>query len=459
MDAAGDMAAIWTRRTSNAGDYHVESAVKPAGGALQPPEPRSPTTGNSDCNVDIHMTPGGNVTAMWDFNDTVNPTFVSYEDRSAPFASGTWGGAAKLSVPSVTSFAPAFSLDEHGDTAATWLAGGQLFSAVRRGSGGFTPAKALSGATGTSPGAVGASPTGDALAAFVGMSNGTDAIFGAHRGPTTDFGEVTPVATTPPGAVSLDSPDVALDDQGNGFAAWERNANNTYSVQVAGYDPVAPAISVLAVPAAGTAGQPVGMAATATDRMSGAAVHFDFGDGGGADGAGVTHVYGAAGAYTVTATATDGAGNRSSAAAVIQIAPAPAGGGGAGGGGGGGPKVTPSVAAVTSLTWDRLSSGSTRIKTLVLERLAGPEKVRLACLGRRLGCRKAATRTITRHGRKLSLTKYVKGMTLRPRAQITLTVTRPGYIARIFKYTMVNRRDPRKTTRCLAPGAKKSRTC
>ena len=38
-------------------------------------------------------------------------------------------------------------------------------------------------------------------------------------------------------------------------------------------------------------------------------------------------------------------------------------------------------------------------------------------------------------------------------------MTRPGYVARTVTYTMVKLRDPRKSIRCRAPGAKKTTAC
>ena len=191
---------------------------------------------------------------------------------------------------------------------------------------------------------------------------------------------------------------------------------------------------------------------------------FDFGDGSGAAGNAVEHIYGAPGTYAVTITATDAAGNQASTTRAIQVAPAPVSPN---------PPVAPNppvvpnpaatptgpgqLFAASSLSWDRLRNGRTRLKKLEIEGLAGPEVVRLSCKGK--GCRSSANRTIRRHGRKLSLTRYVKGMTLRPKAKLTITVTRPGFISRILGYTMVNHRDPRKTTRCLAPGKKKTHAC
>lgn len=474
MDAAGNAAAIWTRRTGTGGDYYVESAVKAAGAqAWQPPQTRSSTAGNSICNTDIHMTPGGRVTAMWDFMEGASPSYVAYVDRTAPFASGAWTDSVKVSAPTVASRQPLFALDDSGNAGAIWLSGGQIVSAVRTGIGGFSPPLPLSGATALSGQAVAASPNGDAIAVFIGTSNGNDAVFSARRRAATEFRDVTPVAATPPGGATVffNAPAIALDDEGNAFAVWQAHVSGpeTYSAQVAGFDPVPPAITAADVPAAGTAGQTVAMSAAATDRMSSPSLHVDFGDGSGADGSSVQHIYGAAGAYTVTVTATDDAGNRSTLTRTIQIAPAPApapepqpGPSPAVSTTTAGPTGTAAprrVLATTAASWDRLRNGRTRLKKLVVEGLTGPETVRLTCTSKARGCRKAANVTIRKHGTKLDLSKFVKGMTLRPKAKLTITVTQPGFEARIFSYTMVSHRDPKKATRCLAPGSKKSATC
>jgi PKD repeat protein len=410
------------------------------------------------------MTRGGRVTAVWDFTTLPGPSATFYADRTVPFAGGKWSQAFSLSAASTK---PVLALDDSGDASATWLttAPTRIVSAFRTGTGSFSSPKPLTGASDLSgqAHAVAASANGDALATYVGESNGTDAIFSARRRPGTDFDDIAPVATTPAGnTVSLGAPDVALDDEGNAFAVWQRavSATQVTTAQVAGFDPVAPAITAADVPTSATAGQAVGMSAAASDRMSGPALHFDFGDGSGADGGAVQHVYGAAGAYTVTVTATDGAGNSSSASRAIEVAPAP-------------PVTLPgptttaptgptgpqSLTATTAASWDRLRNGRTRMKALVVEGLAGPETVKLTCSPKRLGCRKAMTRTVTKHGKKVLFTKYVKGVTLRPKAVLTITVSRPGYISRVFSYTMVKGRDPKKATRCLAPGAKKTQAC
>ena len=430
MDAAGNAAAIWTRRTSATGDYHVESSLKAAGatswGAF---EPRSLTAGNSDCNTDIVMTPDGRTTAVWDFTETGKPSFVAIEDHGP----GGWSGARKLSAPATRSIRPVLG----GENTVAWMAGGQVVASARP----FSSSKPLSGATELSGLAVAGEQT-----VFVGTSNGSDALFASRA-----LEDVVPVALTTPGVV-LGSPDVALDDEGNAFAVWVRREGAASSVQVAAFDAVAPVLGAVDVPGAAVAGQPVSMSSSATDRTSAPALHVDFGDGSGADGATVSHVYAAPGAYTVTVTAADAAGNATSATRPIQVAPAPIVSGG-----GGGPGAPGRVFAQVSGSWDRLANGRTRMLELAVSELEGPETVRLACTGR--GCRKRASRTVTRHGRKLDFSKYVHGMVLQPKAKLTVTATRPGFVGRITTYTMVRGRNPKKRVQCLAPGAKRAHAC
>jgi hypothetical protein len=207
----------------------------------------------------------------------------------------------------------------------------------------------------------------------------------------------------------------------------------------------------VAVPPTATAGAPVTMSAAATDRSGAPALRFDFGDGSGADGANVQHTYGAAGTYVVTVTATDAAGHRASVTRTIAVAPAPV-------------VVVPDprsrrVLAVTGASWDRLRNGRTKLLTLVVDELDGPETIRVTCVKRAQGCRKSVTRTVKRHGRKVDLSKAVKGMVLRPGAKLTVTITRPGYTGRVYQYTMIRGRNPKKRVTCLAPGARRPSAC
>jgi hypothetical protein len=471
MDAAGNVVALWTRRTSGGGDYHVESAVKAAGAAqFAAFETRSTPAGNSPCNIDLRMAPDGRATAMWDYNDIASPAvrYVAFADRSGPFASGAWSAPETRLANDAGQ--PLLAIDEAGNSGAVWVAGGQIVSAVRTGLGGFSPARPLSGATGAAGRrvkAVAAGANGDAITTFVSTSNNLEAVFAARRRAGAEFGEVTPLSAASAGGATIrfEGPDVALDDQGNAFAVWERHVGgaDTSSAQVVAYDPVAPVLTGATVPAEATAGRAVAMSAAASDRMATPALRFDFGDGSGAGGTAVQHAYAEPGTYTVTVTATDAAGNAASTQRAVQVAPASPGQGPGPGPGPGptiinrGPTGRKIVLATVSMRWNRLGNGRTQVVRLRVEALVGPETVKLACKGK--GCRKRATRTVKKHGRRLDLTKHVKGMTLRPKARLTIAITRAGFIGRTVTYTMVKRRDPKKTIRCRAPGAKKPTRC
>ena len=255
---------------------------------------------------------------MWDFTETGKLSHVAVADRPP---AGPWSVPVKLSAPGARLLKPTFALDDAGDTAATWLSADSMVSAVRSGLGPFTAPRPLSGATELSGVAVAAAGR-DALTAFVGESNGDSAIFGASRRGAGAFGAADPVAPSAPGVI-LDSPDIALDGEGNGLAVWQRRAGGISSIQFAAFDPVPPVLAAAAVPASATAGEPVTMSAAATDRTAPPALRFDFGDGSGADGANVQHTYGTAGTYVVTVTATDAAGHRVSVTRTISVAPAP----------------------------------------------------------------------------------------------------------------------------------------
>ena len=204
----------------------------------------------------------------------------------------------------------------------------------------------------------------------------------------------------------------------------------TVTVTEAG-EPGAPAVQAFADPASGTAPLEVSFSANAIDPDGGDIEEYTwtFPGGGTAYGQTVTTTLTEPGTHEVTVTATDAAGHRVSVTRTIAVAPAPV-------------VVLPDprpkrVFAVTGATWDRLRNGRTRMLSLVVDELEGPELIKLTCVKRRHGCRKSATKTVKRHGRKVDLSKTVKGMVLRPGAKLTVTVTRPEHTGRVYQYTMI----------------------
>jgi hypothetical protein len=115
------------------------------------------------------------------------------------------------------------------------------------------------------------------------------------------------------------------------------------------------------------------------------------------------------------------------------------------------------VLALVSGSWDHPRKRVTRMLELAVNELSGPEKVVLKCSGR--GCLKRANTTVSKHKRTVELTKAVKGMVLHPKAKLTITVTRPGYLKRVVSYTVVAHGNPKKLVQCARAGSKRLGAC
>jgi PKD repeat protein len=61
------------------------------------------------------------------------------------------------------------------------------------------------------------------------------------------------------------------------------------------------------------------------------------------------------------------------------------------------------------------------------------------------------------NGKKLRIRQMER--TFRPRTQLTVTVSKPGYIGSVTRFTMRARRQPLREQRCLPPGAKTATKC
>ena len=244
-----------------------------------------------------------------------------------------------------------------------------------------------------------------------------------------------------------------MDDQGNGVAAWTRNANRNavdfYRFQAASFDAAAPALTS-SVPPGSTVGAPIGMAAAASDRVSPVALAWSFGDGATATGGAVSHAFGAAGAFNVSVTATDGAGNQTSALHPVLVSRgAPP------------PRIDSSV----SVNW---AFNKTRDVFVLRMKVNAPPKgakAVLRCAGkkcpfkrRKAGkVRKNALTVFKRLGPKKAVKK--KSRRFRPRQVLQLRITAPGFTGKVVKYPIRKGKFPVSKVLCLPEGAKKPRKC
>jgi PKD domain len=468
IDPAGDVAAIWSRSydPGNGGGarYVAEVTAKGVTQSWPTSEPglvnvSSLTAGNADSSsYDVRMTADGSAVAMWGYNAGSSPSsHVDTVERpvgSGGFASAAWQGPHPLTTSATSD--GVMDLDASGGVIAAWHSAppNTLFAGYR------TPFGALSGAAVSATSAtpfLDASPSGDATLVWKQISGSMSDVVTSHRAPGGAFGAPVSIAhgdTSGPAGTVVEALGVGVDDQGNAYVLYVvlTDLNTKMQLQVATYDNAPPAIDAVSVPGAGAVAQALAMSASASDRASAVSYAWSFGDGATGAGAGVAHAYARPGTYAVTVTATDQAGNASSATRTVMVAlPALDGGlppGGGGGGGGGAAKKPSAVPAKATIKVKHLSHGRTRFVSLSLGGVKAGDTITLSCSGG--GCTKSL-----KHGRtlkpkkvkggKLSLTTYVKKLTLSAKAKLRISIARKSYRSLVITYTMVKGKDPRRT--------------
>lgn len=115
-------------------------------------------------------------------------------------------------------------------------------------------------------------------------------------------------------------------------------------------------------------------------------------------------------------------------------------------------RVTAVVAFASNATtrWTKIS------RLRVVEAPAGAT-VSVTCRGKRKGCPKPKTLTVSAKG-SVSLSRMFRKR-LRPGAVITVTVTTPNTVGRVKKLTIRRGHTPRITTLCLVPGETRPSPC
>lgn len=114
------------------------------------------------------------------------------------------------------------------------------------------------------------------------------------------------------------------------------------------------------------------------------------------------------------------------------------------------------ISATLSATY-QLFADHTRFLEMSLKTVPSSTTVKIRCKGR--GCPKSKTLRIRKAKRRVSLTRYVRGRRLRPGAVLQITVTKPGTIGKVFRYSIRARKLPRKRELCLNPGARRPTRC
>jgi hypothetical protein len=166
-------------------------------------------------------------------------------------------------------------------------------------------------------------PSGEAVAVWREKPSGQPTMVRAARADGgADFGASQPISAI--GDDTFAPVTIALDDQGNGIAAWLHNTGSDVTpknaVEVAGYDAAGPQLRSLSVPGSGGIGAPLGFSVSPLDVWSAVgSTAWTFGDGASAPGTTASHAYSRGGRFTVGITSTDSLGNNSSGSAAVNV--------------------------------------------------------------------------------------------------------------------------------------------
>jgi hypothetical protein len=186
------------------------------------------------------------------------------------------------------------------------------------------------GPTGGSLPAVGAAPDGRVLLAWAATGVGATRLATRVIDPAGTLGPILDAgASSIPIAIGLGVrpasglKPIVLDDGTVKLGVQQTDPPLQVSMRFMALDATAPTLSVN-VPAEAQVGSAVAFSQDASDPRGLGAQTWDFGDGSGASGAAVSHIYGAPGTYTVKATAADTGGNVAEVTRQITIKPVPA---------------------------------------------------------------------------------------------------------------------------------------
>ncbi|MGH2973287.1 MAG: PKD domain-containing protein [Solirubrobacterales bacterium] len=315
IDAAGTAIAVWKLEGSN--DL-IQAAVRAAGQEDWAAPDDLSEAGQDTGEPAVAMNDAGEAVAVWtrlDGSDTV-------QGAVRP-AGGAWADPDDLSVSGQDAGEPDVAIDEEGEAVAVWRRyNGSDFivqGAVRpAGSAWADPDDlSVSGQDGSSP--VVATNVAAGAVALWQRSDGTDLrVQATVRPPGGDWPKPNTLSAAGEDAGFAE---VALDAAGDAIAVFGRHGDDGPFVQATGYDFAGPRLSDLRIPASGTVGEPVTFGVSSFDVFP-LATSWTFGDGGGASGNSVSHVYAAPGAFPVTVSSVDGGGNTSTQIGAIAIKPA-----------------------------------------------------------------------------------------------------------------------------------------
>ena len=326
------MTAVWTALTAGRDDGVVQAKTRTAAGtwSAEPVAVSAPDGLAREPRVAVDAR--GDATVVWHRRDIPAASGFRQFVQAAQRVDGRWSAPTTLSREDDLVNAPELVVDAHGTATAIWVGGPlripmrYMQARTRDADGPWGQPVDLFTTTGVlepweSHMELAADARGDVTATWLASRRPTLVVRAARR--TADGGWSAPVdVSSPSGYASW--PRVAVDPDGHATAVWSEHLGSAHAVRSRVFDPVAPELRALAVPARAVAGQPVAMAVAPFDAWGVAATRWSFDDGASASGTAVAHCFDVPGVRTVTVVATDRAGNATSASRTLVVDPDPA---------------------------------------------------------------------------------------------------------------------------------------
>jgi hypothetical protein len=322
IDRAGTAVALWIRAGHSAEEPVVVSSVRPAGGSWSAPvDLGGPYGGVGDLRVAFDD--AGNAVAVWEGyvrSSGGEVVFASYR----PFG-GSWSSAVSLSSPNQLIIDDVrVATDASGDALALWretTPGRQAIVVADERpakSGKWEPSVQLSpSSVFATSAALAGDRAGNAVAVWT--EGFGDATVEAALRPAASGSWEQPMRVTT-GAVGAGIA-AAIDEHGEGVAAWTREVGTSYAIESSDLKPGGPVLAGLRVPERGAAGVQARFAVAPAPWGSPVVGEpiWDFGDGVSGRGNTVAHTYRRPGSYTVAVSQSDATGAVSRSTATIAV--------------------------------------------------------------------------------------------------------------------------------------------
>ena len=297
VDDTGRAVAVWAA-TGGTG-WRVQAASRNADGTWSKVVAISGQDATGSIAPQVAREGSNDVLAVW--SRTIgNATVIETSTLSA--GKTTWTPAAPPFAVANDALAPTLAVNARGDGLIIWTsfdkAGLSVRASYRRAGkvwGRPSPSRALQRAPSRreSP----SNARGDAIAVWTQSLGGFSRVHAASYSYSTAAWSAARVLSKG-GADSL-TPQVALDDGGDGVVAWSRYDGQSFVVQASGYDGSGPALARLTVPAAGSVGKRLVFKVAPKDVWSTVGpIRWSFGDGTAGSGRTTGHVYARAGTYS-----------------------------------------------------------------------------------------------------------------------------------------------------------------